>query len=87
MIIQMFSIFDTASKFYEMPLYAHTEAEARRHFTKLCNQKDQRYYEDAQDYTLFHIGEYDNITGLTKPLTTPVSLVKAIQVKEINKEV
>jgi len=81
MIHKMYAVFDSAAKFYHMPFYQKTEAEARRTFTSWCNDPKTPYNVNPDDYTLFALGEWDDQSGTLHSLDTPIALVKANALK------
>lgn len=83
MIKQVFSVYDSVTKLFLEPFFAQTIEESIRKFRTTVNHPDagaiQQY---PEDYTLFHLGEYDLETGAMRPLATPHSLGVAVQFLE-----
>lgn len=76
----MFAVFDQAAGLYLQPFFAQTVEVALRRFRQTVNavHEDNPIANFPEDYTLFHIGEFDQETGLPTPLPTPHSLGVAI---------
>jgi hypothetical protein len=74
MILQVFTIYDSKIESYYKPFYALTKGEAIRSLTDELQQKDSMIAKHPSDYTLFHLGEYDDSTAQFNSLNTPHSL-------------
>lgn len=87
MILQIFSIFDQAAGAFLPPWHASTLEVALRRFRATVNAHTEAnpIAEYPEDYTLFHLGEFDQATGETRPLPTPHSLGVAITFVEAAK--
>lgn len=76
---QVFSVFDSATKLFLDPFFAQTIEEALRRFRATVNHPEAtNINEYPEDYTLFHLGEYDLESGELRPLSTPHSLGLAV---------
>lgn len=67
MILQMFSILDKALGAYRPPHPAHTEAQAVRAFGDLLEEPQLEFFKHPTDYSLHHVGEWDDGLGLFSP--------------------
>lgn len=81
MIINAYSVYDSKAEAYMQPIFYKTEGEALRAFSNACNLPEHPFHANAEDFTLFHIGDFDDSTGLMAPFTTPKPLRKAIEMK------
>lgn len=81
MIKLVFSVFDSKVEAYLEPMYYLTEAEAERAFRNACIQQEHPFCHNAEDYTLFQLGDFDDNTGMLAPFTTPKPVIKAIVAK------
>lgn len=77
MIRLVFSVFDNATKGFMLPFYANSIEEAIRSF-RLLLRDDNPISQFPDDYTLFHVGQFDEKTGLHTSLETPHSLGLAL---------
>lgn len=77
MNLQAFTVFDKTAAAYGVPFFAATAAVAQRMFGMEVNRADEKstIYMYPDDYALYHIGEYDDATGVLTP-TQPVKLVE-----------
>lgn len=74
MIHKIFSVYDSKSEAYGMPMFLRSVAEAIRSFTDAANSSDSMLAKHPADFTLFELGEYDQLSGVLTPLNTPRSL-------------
>lgn len=82
MILKTFAVYDSKAEAYLQPLFAPTIAVALRMFTSAVNDSNTDFHRYAGDYTLFHLGEFDNETGSFTDLKTPYNLAQAITLIE-----
>jgi hypothetical protein len=76
---QLYSIYDSASESFSPPMVEKTKGAAVRRFENEVNNPQSMLNQHPSDYTLFHIGEWDNLKGRVIPLKTPVSCGLAIE--------
>lgn len=81
MLHEMFVVFDSAVNAYTLPLYFRSPGEALRWFELEINSTQSRFgfNQSPKDYTLFHVGNYDDNLCKVELLAAPVSLGCAIQ--------
>lgn len=79
MIVQLFSVYDSAARRYLEPFSAETIEVAIRMFRSLVNKPDHGFSRFPADYTLIHIGHFDGETGFIVPLAVPHPLGIAIE--------
>lgn len=75
----VFSVYDSAAKFYSDPFFALTKGQALRDFVTACNDPKTYLNQHPSDYTLFELGSFDELTGNFSMHLTPVSLGKAVE--------
>lgn len=54
---------------FMQPFFAQTIGTGLRAFTDLVNNADSEPFKHAEDYELYHIGEYDDAKGLVTATT------------------
>lgn len=86
MILKAYSVFDGKALVYAHPIFYKSDGEAIRAFANACNLLDHPFHHNAEDFTLFELGEYDDETGMMVLLTTPRPLRKAIEMKGIRND-
>lgn len=84
MQLKMYSIRDSKAEAFNPPFYKNTHGEAERDFTTLVRDEKSQVHQYPEDYDLYYVGSWDQITGKIEPLDTPQHIVKAVQVKERN---
>jgi hypothetical protein len=60
------------------PFHAPTIESAIRSFRHTVNTGNNNIRQFPEDYTLFHIGTFDQVEGTIQPLKTPANLGVAI---------
>ncbi len=79
MILNAYAIFDSKAEAFNSPFFRPTRGQAIREFTEVCNDSASSINKYPEDFTLFHIGSYDDSTGLFTALPTPISLGLALE--------
>jgi hypothetical protein len=82
MNVQLFAVYDAAAMRFIEPFPAPTIEFAIREFRSTVNREGSQIHKYPEDYTLFHIGEFDQETGFLLPLQAPHSLGVAITFKD-----
>jgi hypothetical protein len=87
MKLKIFTIFDSAASAFKQPFFMHNNGIAIRAFSDLVNSDDQNVEiaKHPEQFTLFHIGEYDDSTGSIVPLDTPISVSTGVELIEDTK--
>ena len=80
---QIFSIYDSKAEAYNTPFYLPNENMAVREFTNLANDADSTVSKHPADYTLFHLGEYDDGGAEFTIFDAKVSLGIALEFKNV----
>lgn len=75
---KVFTVYDSAARRFLQPFFAETVEVACRMFRQLVNKDEHQFSKFPEDYTLFHIGDYDAEMGLVHSLETPHSLGVAV---------
>lgn len=81
-MMKIFVVFDSKSEGYGIPFFQRTTGEALRGFTEAVNdpQKQSAVAKYPQDFTLFELGEYDELLGNLAPYNHKKSLVCGVDV-------
>ncbi|AXL15501.1 nonstructural protein [Microviridae sp.] len=61
--MKVFAVFDSAANAYLTPFFFDTVPLALRAFTSAVNDEGHQFHRHADDYTLFEIGMWDELTG------------------------
>lgn len=73
MAMQIFSIRDTIVGVFLTPFFAENRPTAFRYVLRELENPNSALLKNAKDCILYHLGEYDDITGVLTPLSQPVS--------------
>jgi hypothetical protein len=84
MIIQCFTVFDSKVGAYNFPFQEHSTGAALRAFIDAIEDTSSALNKHPEDYTLFHIGSYDNATAKFEIFKTPTPLGVALELKAQN---
>lgn len=79
MIIQIFAVYDSKAKAYNTPFFMHTKEMAIREFTNASISSESIFFNHPLDYTLFHLGEYNDEIAHMESLTAPDFLITSTQ--------
>lgn len=63
MIQQLYSIFDSKAKTWSPPFAGHNDEDAKLAFAVMCQDEEHPIGRHCGDYTLYHVGMWDSITG------------------------
>jgi len=74
MVRKVFAVYDSKSQLYGQPFFVRTIQEALRSWSDICNDPETTFYKHPGDYTLFHLGEFNEETGRMENLETPYTL-------------
>lgn len=85
-MLKLFSVFDSKVGAYLPPMTMRSAGEAVRAFGHACNNVESEFNKFAEDYILFELGTWDELTGTIIMHKTPFSLGKAIEVSFMHKE-
>lgn len=78
MKLQVFSVFDSKAEAFIQPWYSQTLGTAIRSFEAAVNTEAHDFQKHAGDYTLFHLGEFDQTLGQFTQLPAAVNLGLAV---------
>lgn len=78
MQINVFSVYDSKAEFYGTPFFMPTVNSAIRAFSDLANDRSTTIFKHPGDFTLFHIGTFDDRQGIVSPLKVLVNLGLAL---------
>lgn len=82
MKLEIFAIFDSKAAAYMQPMFVLTKAMVIRDFTDAA-RGDNAIGKHPEDFTLFHLGTFDDSDGSFDMLSTPVSLGVAIEYMDV----
>lgn len=77
--MKIFTVYDSKVESYLQPFFMRSVGEAIRGFEDVCNTPDHMFNKHAGDYSLVHIGEYDEKTAEITSLAHPTTLTNGVQ--------
>lgn len=77
MTLLAFSIYDSKVEMFIQPFFDVTTGSAIRSFGDAVNDESTAFYKHSEDYTLFHVGIFDQELGRFNKME-PVSLGTAL---------
>lgn len=83
MIFKIFTIYDDKAKAYIAPFVLPEDGMAIRTFAECANSLEHQFGKHPEDYTLFRIGTFCDTNANINLETTPTSLGKAIEYKQL----
>lgn len=69
MILKAFAVCDLKADIFNSPFFFPAIGQAVRAFADLANDNQSSVSRHPEDYKLFHIGEYDDQTGILTSIT------------------
>lgn len=80
MKLSIFSIYDSKAQAYLPPFFLPRKQMAVRAFAECCNSESHQFGKWPADYTLFHVGAFDDESGLIDSFP-PISLGNGLEHK------
>lgn len=76
------SVKDNAAQMFGRPIFVPALGLANRQFSDEVNRaaEDNQYYKHPEDFDLYHLGVFDDETGLFELLTFPKILARGVEV-------
>lgn len=74
MIHQMFSVYDSKTAAYLPPFFMQTKGQALRAIGDCANDREHTFHKHPEDYTLFYLGTYDDVSSKFEIEATPIAL-------------
>lgn len=88
MKLEVFTLFDAATKLYGHPFYSVSAGDACRSFQAACADPNSKLSKFPKDFALFHIATYDDASAQFDPVIPPRHLMSAHEcvrsVSEVN---
>lgn len=82
MKVKVYTVFDSKSELYLPPFYRRNKGEALRSWEASCNDPESQFSTYPADFTLFEMGEFDDVSGEFTLAPAKVSLGCAIEFKK-----
>lgn len=75
----MYAVYDSKAKAFCRPFFAAVEAVALRAFEGGANDPENEIGRHPNDFSLFQVGEFDDDTGVVRPLEQHINFGLASQ--------
>ncbi len=79
MLHKIFTVYDSKSETYLTPFFMKTKGEALRGFIDVAQDDKHQFGKHPEDYTLFEIGEYDDVKCTIISYESKISVGTAIE--------
>lgn len=80
--MKLFCVFDSAAEAYGLPFCLKSTGEAIRDFATASKDPQTKIQKHPADFTLFEIGEYNELTGEITQLQAHKNLGKALEYQQ-----
>ncbi len=87
MDLKIFSIYDEKGKIYMAPYFLSHTGQGIRTFSDIVQDKQTSINKHPEDYSLYHIGEFCNVSGKVQSTSEPQFIVKATDFDKQEKSV
>jgi hypothetical protein len=77
MKLELYTIYDSKEEIYYQPFFLLNDAVALRQFGDMANEETSKISKHPGDYTLWHLGSYEDSSATLKPLKTKKCLAHA----------
>lgn len=82
MLKKIFSVRDIKVSVYNVPFYSDSEIQAIRNVhAAMANQPDMLISQFPQDYELYYVGEFEDVTGKMVSLDSPKFIINLTTIK------
>lgn len=72
--MKVYTVYDSAVQAYDKPFVLRNKGEALRSWQEVANNKETMICKRPSEFTLFEIGEWDDLTGVISLYETKMSL-------------
>lgn len=80
-MLKIYAILDSKAAAFGNPFYMRSIGEAVRAFNDEAKKENSMVKNYPEDFTLFELGDYDQVTGIIKPLQAPKSIGNAVSLQ------
>lgn len=84
MINQIFTVFDNKAAAYLSPFYFNRIEQATRTFGDCVQSEEHQFNKHPADYTLFHLGNFNDQTAEVQMLASPNNLGNGLEFQLTN---
>lgn len=77
MKLGVFSVFDDKAAVYTQPFYFPVKGQAIRMFSDAAEDDKFPFKKHPEDYSLYQLGEFDDVSGKLTALPEPLFIIRA----------
>lgn len=77
--MNIFAVYDSKAGAFLQPFFERNSLTATRAFAQVANTPDHAFNRHPADFTLFHIGTWDEFTGTIEPSNAKSALGTALE--------
>lgn len=77
-----FAIYDSKAEHFYDPMFRRSKGDALRDFITIANDDKTKIGLNPEDFTLFYLGRYNDLTGKFENNMTPESMGLALELKQ-----
>lgn len=78
---KVYTVYDQKAEAYKQPFFVRAHGEAIRAMTELVNDPEHQFHKYAEDYTLFYLGDWNEVDGVMEILQTKQNLGNLLEFK------
>lgn len=75
----IFSVYDKSAEAFLPPFFVQTKGLAVRAFTSAVDDVGHHFNKHKSDYTLFELGEFDELSGYVISFSVPAKIMTALE--------
>jgi len=75
--MKLFSIRDIKSEGFNSPFVQQTFGLAERAFKEACSDTQSQIHKNKEDFSLYHVGDFDHTSGVIIPVQPPTLVCAA----------
>ena len=79
MRMQVYAVLDKPVEAFLPPFFARNDGEASRMFVHACGSGKSDLSDKVSDITLFHIGVFDDSSGMLEPVDAPRRMLSGLE--------
>ena len=76
-MLNIYSIYDSKAKTYNLPFFCKQDGQALRSFIDLVNDPRSEVSKHPEDYSLFCLASFDDEDGVIDPVEAPKCVARA----------
>lgn len=84
--LKVFAVYDSKVEAFLQPFIMQTKGQAVRAFTDSCNDPQSNFWKHPEDFTLFELGSWDEVSGAYTNLTAKVAIGGALEFRKAEGE-